>query len=543
MMPRRPSFSTPAARPRSSLAWVVLLPIYALLVWFYLPVTLGDFVADDYVFLATSRMVDTPLAVFWQSHFYEPYYFRPMGVLSWWLLTRLFGLDYASHSLINLFLHLMNAGLLFWLLRALALRTSAVVAGVALFALGPFALATILWPSNRFDLLACGFLLLQAIAMVRSLQGNVFAVPLAMLAALAACWSKELAYPVATVMAFVALAATRVPWKRRAMLFALVGVAIAGAFFQRHTSVSQAYALASSDPIEQVLRGAGAMIKALPRLAELITGSARLPWFGWGLLGGLMAALVWERRDGHEFNRLLGGAIPVLLAAFLVQTPLAQHFAVMVDGGPFGTITFARFYYAPWLAACVLTALILTRGRLGDVAALAITGVTVAALMTARPLAESFATWTRDEVRPVSVAATKAVEAGAGGVQRCVFVFLGTQQSHPYFRMFSDVTVKARTTSPETVWRCHVMTESTPWLFAFPQRVTPDELPLQTITNPDGTTKTDSAWSSIRYRYRLPAADVAALPDARFFDWQAGAFIEVTDAVRRGERRVKSQAW
>ena len=172
-MTERFSFSTSTRRPHGALPWLLLLPLFVLLAWIYLPVTRGDFVGDDYVFLATARMVDAPLVAFWQSHFYEPYYFRPVGVLSWWGATRLFGLDYTSHSLINLLLHFTNVGLLFWLLRALALRASAIVAGVVLFALGPFALATILWPSNRFDLLAVGFLLAQAFAIVRALQGNV----------------------------------------------------------------------------------------------------------------------------------------------------------------------------------------------------------------------------------------------------------------------------------------------------------------------------------------------------------------------------------
>ena len=100
-MAERQSFSTSLQRPHSLLPWL-LLPLFALLAWIYLPVTRGDFVADDYVFLATGRMVDTPLAAFWQNHFYEPYYFRPIGVLLWWLLTDTFGLDYSSHSLINL---------------------------------------------------------------------------------------------------------------------------------------------------------------------------------------------------------------------------------------------------------------------------------------------------------------------------------------------------------------------------------------------------------------------------------------------------------
>jgi len=542
-MAGRSSFSISPQRSHGALPWLLLLPLFLLLAWIYLPVTRGDFVADDYVFLTTARMVDAPLAAFWQSHFYEPYYFRPVGVLSWWVATRLFGLDYTSHSLINLLLHFTNSALLFWLLRALALRASAIVAGVTLFSLGPFALAAILWPSNRFDLLAVGFLLAQAIAIVRALQGNVFAVPLAMIAALAACWSKELAYPVATMMAFVALAAGGVSWRRRATLFVLLGLAIGGAFFMRHHVVANAYALASADPLAQMVAGAEAMISSLPRLTELIAGGERAKWFGWGLTGGLVAALVWVRRDAAGEYGLLGAAALVLVAAFFVQTPLAKNFAPMLDGGPFGTITFARFYYAPWLAACVLVALVLARGRLGAIAGLAIVGVTVAAALTTRPLPESFADWVNGEIKPLSVLATKAVEAGATADQSCVFVFLGTQVANPYFRMFSDVTVKARTTVPDKVWRCHVITESTPWLFAFPTHVTPVDLPLRTIVNPDGSTKADSTWSSIRYRYRLPAKDVTTLPGARFFEWRGGVFVEVTDEVRSGTRKVKSQDW
>lgn len=544
-MTRPQSFSTPYARSSRPLPWVALLSAFAILTWFYLPVTRGDFVADDYVFLATARMVDTPLAAFWQSHFYEPYYFRPIGVLSWWVLTDLFGLDYASHSLFNLLLHLANASLLLWLLRALALSTSASVAGIVLFALGPFALAAILWPSNRFDLLACGFLLMQAIAMVRALQGNVFAMPLAMLAAVAACWSKELAYPVATVMAFAGLAASGVTWPRRATLFALLGIAIGMAFGVRHATVVGAYALASGDPIAQIFDGATAMISSLPRLTELIIGADRLPWFGWGLLGALLTALIWRRSDASEWNRLLAGATLVFLAACIVQTPLAVAFSPMLDNGPFGTVTFARFYYAPWLVACVVVALVVARARLSGLVALTLVAVTVAAAISAWSLSESFAEWTRNEITPVAVAATRIVEDGAQASETtpCVYVFLGTQAQHPFFRMFADVTVKARTVTPEKTSRCYIMTESTPWLFAFPAALTPVDLPLRTIANPDGTEKSDAVWSSIRYRYRLPAKDLAALPGARYFDWRAGDFVEVTDDVRGGELKVKSQDW
>ncbi|MBC7711509.1 MAG: hypothetical protein H7203_15725 [Rhizobacter sp.] len=542
-MKERRLLSVELVQKRRSLAFFLLPPLLVFLAWLYLPATRGDFVADDYVFIATARMVDTPLAAFWQSHFYEPYYFRPLGVLSWWVATRLFGLDYSAHSLINLSLHAANVSVLWLLLRALALRTEAVIAGVVLFALGPFSLATILWPSNRFDLLAVGFLLLQAIAMLRMLRGNLLALPLAMLAALAACWSKELAYPVATALTCLSLGASGVEWQRRIVFFGLLSSTIAGAFFVRRVIVTDAYFLASADPIGQILAGAATMVLLLPKLTELIIGGERLPWLAGGLLTALLAALIWRRGVTRASILLLAGAVLVAMAAFIVQTPLAKNFAIMLDGNSFGTVTFARFYYAPWAAACVAMALLVADARLSKIVALTIVSTTLVAALAARPLPEAFARWTRDEVRPVSLAATEAIESGIVSNQPCVFVFLGTQAAHPYFRMFSDVTVKARTTMPDAVWRCYVMTESTPWLFAFPSSLSPVDLPLRAIETGNGLSKLDSTWSSIRYRYRLPTESLSTLPDARFFGWRGNRFTDVTDQVRQGKLEPKSQNW
>ena len=534
-------FSIQMKPSRGLLRWMVLLPLFALLAWIFLPVTLGDFVADDYVFLATGRMVDAPMAAFWQSHFYEPYYFRPIGVLSWWVATRLFGLDYAAHSLINFSLHCANAGLMFWLLRALALRASAVSAGVVLFALGPFALATILWPSNRFDLLAVGFLLVQAIAMVRALQGNVFALPFAMLAALGACWSKESAFAISTMMALVALAATRASWRLRGTLFVLLGAVIGGAFFWRQHVVIDAFVVASANPLQQVINGVMALLSSTPRLAELAMGAPMMPWFGGGILVACVLALFFVARRTDVSCGQIAGALLIFLAAFVVQTPLAGAFAPMLDGAVFGSVTFARFYYAPWAAAAIVLSLVIARGRFADIASVMVVAVTAAAGVGARTLADGFADWTHQEVRPMSVAATRLVDSESAAP--CVYVLLGTQEKQPYFRMFSDVTIKARTATPDQTWRCYVMTESTPWLFAFPNVVAPLELPLRLITNGIGKAKPDSVWSGIRYRYRLPAKDLGALPGAKYFDWRDGKFVDVTESVRSGARKLTSKDW
>jgi len=525
--------------------WWLLLPIWIALAWYFAPALQGDFVADDYVFLTTARMVDAPLNAFWQSHFYEPYYFRPLGVLSWWGATRLFALDYGSHALINLMLHAANVGLLCWLLRALAVRGVTVVATAALFAFGPFALATMLWPSNRFDLLACGFLLALAIAVVRALRGSAGAVMLAMVLALAACWSKELAYPVATLLAVLVLFAKSLAWRRRVILFVALGVGITAAFAVRHLKVSAAYAIASADPVAQVIEGAKALYVSAPKLVGLVLGVDSVPGLGLVCAIALLLALLWTRRDAEQSNGLLAASALLFVAVVVVQTPLAKPFAAMLDGGPFGTVTYARFYYAPWLALCVVVALILSRARLGAFSALTLLGAAVIAGIYSRPLPEAFADWTRSEVRPLSVLATRAVEAAAPTVagEPCVFVLLGAEAKHPYFRMFSDVTVKARTTMPDRVWRCHVMTEKTPWLFAFPDGMTITDLPLRPILNPDGAPKPDSAWGGIRYRYRFPAKDLAALSGAHFLDWRGGEFVDVTADVRAGRVKVAAADW
>ena len=46
-MAKRQGFLTPLEQPRGALCWFVLLPLFAMLGWIFLPVTLGDFVADD----------------------------------------------------------------------------------------------------------------------------------------------------------------------------------------------------------------------------------------------------------------------------------------------------------------------------------------------------------------------------------------------------------------------------------------------------------------------------------------------------------------
>ncbi len=544
---------------------VAMLLVLAMLAWVYWPATGADFVIDDYVFIATGRMVENPLAAFWQSHFYEPYYFRPLGVLSWWVTTRLFSLDYQAHSVVNLAIHALSVCLLVSLLRNLGAKKWATLAAAALFAFAPFSLTATLWPSNRFDLLAVLFLFCTAISLLNVLRNGSARWWFALVfSALAACWSKELAFPAATMLACVALFYSGASLRLRVGAFAALGVTISVAFFWRHAVIAQPYAVAGADPVTRFLEGGYAWVNAAPGFAALALGETNVSIASWIVVTVLILALLFpvrrlQRRFGDAPAPLMPSAAMLIAAGLvwgaisLVQTSLAGVFVWMLDGGTLGTITYGRFYYGSMAALAVVAGAILSRARLSVAFSVVVLVCAVVLGVQQRSLAAGFAKWTQTEIRPFAVEATAIADTNsvtnANSASKpdmpCVLVFLGTQANHPWFRMFADVTVKARTEQANSTWRCHVMTESTPWIFAFPASASsgvPMDLGLPNVPDTNGP-KADSTWSTIRYRYRLAPKDVQALPGARFFDWRGGAFVEVTEEVRSGAKSVKMHGW
>ena len=550
------------------------LLVIAVFAWSFWPVRGGDFVIDDYVFLAQSRLIDNPLVAFWSNHFYEPIYFRPIGIMIWWLAAAAFGMDYAAHSLINLGLHSINVLLLHALLVQLGIRAPARLAGVVLFALLPFSFAAVLWPSNRFDLLAVSFLLPLSMAVLHYLNhGRAWALLLAAALTIAACLGKEIAFPVAAALACLVMAARQVALERRVMLFAVLGATVVLAFLYRHVLLTAPYAVVGNDVLSRMLSGTGTWLGSMPDLARaavtdpVLPGLALVAWLAMliALAGCTVSAIIqgWQqRRSGRHaapsrtlsgqpwHQRILAATLMVALISILVQTPLAYNFREMLAADPLGTVTYARFYYLPMAALAVVVAVVLMRAPRTALwsASLVIAGLTLA--VEQRGLSERFAAWTISEIRPMAVAASETADAASAQMreliindQPCVLVFLDTQHDHPWFRMFSDVTVKARARN-ELTWRCYVMTESTPWLF-----ISPRDLPLSTVglpvtaSDPSGTPLEDSCWSGVRYRYRQAPGDIWSLPGARYFAWQDNHFVEVTEQVYARQREVEFHRW
>lgn len=536
-----------AVREAAALALLLLLTAWALL-----PSLHGEFVTDDYVFLVTSRMVDAPWQAFWQRHFYEPLYFRPVGLVAWWLTQRWFGLDYALHAAFNAALHLANVALVWLLLRRFATSIWARVAGVGSFALGPLSFPAVLWLSDRFDLLAVLFLLLVLHAALSNMRsaGLIAAV---FVAALAACWSKEWAIAgcFAAMLGFAWAA-----WRWREPRFAFTSGALLTAMvvaWAVRVAVLDAVAtsmVANAVTVSGLSAGAWAWFSAAVRLCRaagdmvwtaIFAGSCAITlpfWIGLATGNARRKPTLW----------LATAAMASLAAVIAPQTVTVSSYIALIETGIFGVVSTARFFYGPMALLAILVAMLLSADELGNRVRTVATGLCSACLVAfavnAHHAAAGFSSWTTQQIAPVAKAATLIADSVAKqSTAPCTLVFLGTELQHPYFRMFSDVTVKARSMQPDTTWRCFVMTESTPWLFAFPSNMTPAEPALRPVPFTDGMPKPDSTWSSIRYRYRFPSKNLALLADARFYDWQNGQFVDVTSEVWKGSRTVTSHDW
>jgi protein O-mannosyl-transferase len=100
----------------------------------------------------------------------EATYWHPLTWLSHMLDCQLFGLKPAGHHLTSLFLHTLNALLLFVVLRRMTGRRGASAMVAALFALHPLQVDSVAWISERKNLLSTCFGLLCLWAYVRYAQ-------------------------------------------------------------------------------------------------------------------------------------------------------------------------------------------------------------------------------------------------------------------------------------------------------------------------------------------------------------------------------------
>ena len=143
---------------------LIALALVAIVVVAFAPVTDDPFIRlDDYGYVVDNTHIHdgpTPQALAWAWTAFEKANWHP---LTWWshmIDYRLYGADAGGHHRTNLFLHILNALVLFAVLRKItaARWRSALVA--ALFAVHPLHVETVAWISERKDVLSTLFGLL-----------------------------------------------------------------------------------------------------------------------------------------------------------------------------------------------------------------------------------------------------------------------------------------------------------------------------------------------------------------------------------------------
>lgn len=159
----------PAAQPRLVRWLIALCVVLAVATGAYWRAgTLGWTGWDDTAYVTKSPLMTAPdgLRRIWVTHETEQYY--PLTFTLYWLEYRCFGDDPTGYHVVGVGMHLLNAALLFLLLRTLGQPLSVARVATALFALHPTQVITVAWIAEQKNLLAVAFMLLSMIAWVRS---------------------------------------------------------------------------------------------------------------------------------------------------------------------------------------------------------------------------------------------------------------------------------------------------------------------------------------------------------------------------------------
>ncbi len=186
----------PMNRELAAGRWQFAFVPFVVGICFY-PAIFGEYVWDDTLILVDSaryRVADSLVSAVWSSFSLSPNYFRPLGVLSFVLELRFWGLGPLPPHLLNVALHALNSLLVALLFRRLkpSRPLSSLAAGL-LYGLHPALLETVAFVSCRFDLLVCTWLLIFLLVDSLELESVAGKTAMAAGAFLMAALSKEMA--------------------------------------------------------------------------------------------------------------------------------------------------------------------------------------------------------------------------------------------------------------------------------------------------------------------------------------------------------------
>lgn len=500
------------------------------------------------------RLLHEPWRMFVHDHFPGSMYFRPLGLFVWWLVAAAADDAARPQYALNLALHLGCVVALHALLQRLRPDMLLNAAWAALYAVHPLAIGTALWLADRFDLLTTLFSLLALRAAFAYAERPRPAYLAGLLGALLlALLSKELGV-VGAAAVFTAVALTpraKLGFNQRVGALAAITALTLGWLAYRHAMlpalgdasahlpVPAAFAVGFSNWLH-----AGAVFlfddPRAPRWAVVFVACAVAMW-------ALAATVVFRYRQPAARRLYVGAALLVLiLLPGLVQAPVAyNHLA-----GTLGSDTFffhlvvpSRFFQLS--LAGLVCGLALITAPACEVAAtiaprLAATGI-VFALVALTPLshriAHDYASGTRKDERAYE-AAEVALDRVEIPAHACQIYFLGASALWG-FGGYSDPIVKGLAAQPERLAHCLIATERPPYAYFVRAGSVHDYRPLHPLEVAGkrfpvleiGDAQALYFTMGEDFRDTLPAGAI-------FLEYRNGVFVDVSAAVRSGERKI-----
>ena len=509
------------------------------------------FLLDDFGMLAIARFLDNPLEPFYREHIPGAVFYRPMGMMLWWISERMFGAFAGPHYALNLFLHLGVAAALWQLVAQMSGRHWPGFACAAAFACHPIGIGTTLWLSDRFDLLALLFVLLALRQAWRfSERGSSSALTLALLFLFCGLLSKEIALAGCSAVAVMWLRAdTSLGWPVRFRGLACLLLVIIAYFCIRTLALpghGSGWLSGLQFPLRTFVDGMRiwtqgwwdysthwprlsgwkflALSVALLLLAALMIMAAKFPWTPARQRAVLVGLALWL------FTALLQWPLLAYQDLRLDQATDALH--VALNG---------RYFYSGLAGMLIVLGATLSPLSRAGIAGrrlllVALTLLGVAGFSVSQHLARSYRNATIVQ-RSIVEAAVEAIEKLDLPEGACQIYLLGTDNW--MFKWVSDEAIKAVTPQFSKIASCLVQTEHTPWYhLAVVDRFDLEALyPLRPIHGADESRATRPLGRG-RFLFLNVAAgaSVAGREHLRFLSWNGESFDDVTAEVRTGQR-------
>lgn len=523
--------------------------------------------SDDFAFLTIARYIGNPLSFFYHDHFPGGFFYRPIGMLSWWLSYKLVGTQHVLHNLVNILIHIGNACVLFRIFSLVHanLKLNALLA--LLFLVHPLTISTTMWLSDRFDLLATMFIFFSLYLFLRyRMNGSRRTYFLSVAACMLAVLSKEIAYFTPLAITVVAIYfkqdAVRI-WRQKlnevAPFYAVILLVFGVRFFLLRSAAVEHF-LGENSLSKVMAGGVWNWLRLLPNYYLFNTDWAHWNIGAWTLIVVALVVLVGLSlhallKPGAVSWSMIALGLTIMLAPAILQAPVSFSnlsynpsgsfdFTNMVDSR-FYYLSFAGFLLAaqqPLSVACKIFASAKANSIGCYVIYLFLAVQSIVFGILSHSLGNGWSKLSNGQPRHVAEQTSLAVEQLSLPESGCKLYILDTPSDALYFREYSDSVIKALVSQGSRAIHCLMLTEKAPWyqIMLRGDLATMRAAPLRPILV-GGRARLPTLIGDLAYVYLNVPDDIAVArdPNAVFIEFDGQKYIDVTQQVHSGSKKVK----